>query len=398
MKITMRSTELPGRAAALSCAFFALSTGYFMIVPLLAVYLSSALDNSPQRIGLILAVFTVSSQGSQVFAGIVADRWSDRGVLVAGVMLSCWGFVGFAVTTATAAHVLNALALGFGNAILTVVGKAVLAAVSGERRVAAFALRSMAVNLGSAIGPMIGGLLFGRFAVALYGAAAMYLALGAILIWLAQPRDVRENADAGVGKQFRALAGNRTLVGLAAVSAGFWFLFTQFMFTFPLYANDEYGLKGKVGFLFAVNAVVGVVLQYSLVTSLHRRLDSWRMLAAGTGLVGVSFLLLGLGGTLWWLVLFVIVFSFGEILVVPMIDVVAAEAAPSAGLAGALGFASLGWTVGGVLGNLGGGFLYAEASSHDSMGLFWTLNLVVGMVAAMCFLRIRRQVRREAVA
>jgi MFS transporter, DHA1 family, multidrug resistance protein len=395
MKLSSLRPDLPSRTVALSGGFFVLSVSYFMIVPLLALYMSTDLHTAPQIIGVVLAFFTVFSQGSQVFVGMLADRLGDRTVLTGGIVLVCIGYVGFASVQLLAAEIVCASALGLGNGIITVVGKAVLAAEAGEQRVSAFALRSVAVNLGAAAGPMAGGLLLGRFTAALYAAAVMHVLFWVVLIRPMPSRRNGEKARPPLLGQLRELFGNRGLIALASASVGFWYLYTQFTFTFPLYADDRFDMKGKVGLLFAMNAVLGVALQYLLVTRLSRRKDGWSILGTGLVFVAIAFLVLGLLPTVWGLVIFVVIFSLGELLVVPMLDVLAADIALSpTALAGSLGFASLGWMVGGLAGNLGGGALYQAAQHADHFGYFWTFNGLVGVLTALAFFLIRRRLRK----
>lgn len=385
--------DMPRRALLLSGGIFVLSICSFMVVPLLALYLSRELHSPAGRIGIVLSVMAVANQGLQVVVGIVSDRFGSRPVLGVGVLLASLGYLGFAARPGFALQVVCACTLGLGRAAISLVGKAMLTVEAGDRRASALALRSVAVNAGAAIGPIIGGLLLGRFTVALWAAVAVHG-----IFWLALVRGLAGRGTEatgaerpGPGRQLRALLGNRALLGLTCASVGFWYLFTQLNFTFPLYADDRFGLGGRVGLLFAVNAILSVALQYGAITWLNRRGDGWRNLGLGSAAVAAAFLLLGTVPTAWSLLLFVVVFSLGELVIVPSLDIVTTEVARTAELGGSFGFASLGWAAGGLLGSSFGGYGYQAAKDGGHFGLFWTANFAIGLTAMLAFTLMRRR-------
>lgn len=381
--------DLPRRALYLSGGILALSVSYFMITPLLALYLSTELHSSPGRIGIVLSIMGLANQGLQVFIGAGSVRWGNRKLLSVGVTVACIGYIGFAVGRSFASQLICAFTLGLGNATISLVAKAMLAEQAAGKQTAAFALRSIAVNAGAAIGPIIGGLLFDRFQAVLLAATAIN-----ILFWLAIVRIARQDADErSEQREFRGqvpkILGNPALVGLTCASIGFWYLYTQLTFTFPLYANHRFDLAGRVGPLFAVSAVIAVTLQYPAIMWFKRRVGSWTVLAIGSSILASAFLILGLVPTAWALLFFIVIFSLGELLVVPTLDILTVEVSSAESVAGSFGFTSLGWAAGGLLGNLGGGMLYQVATRSGLLSLFWMFNAMIGGVTALAFLLFR---------
>lgn len=396
MRLARASTELPRRALLLSGGILALSGVYFMIIPLLSLYMSARLHTSPSRIGIVLAVMAIANQGLQMFVGVLAGRWGVRSVLGWGIVIVCLGYLGFASTPPFSLQIASAFALGLGTAATSLLGKAMLADAAVEKRASAFALRAAAVNGGAAAGPVVGALLFGWFKITLLVTAAVYALFWLTLVRPAPASAVMAGGNRNLGQQTRELLGNRTLLGLAAASSGYWYLYTQLTFTFPLYANDRFGLGGKVGFLFGTEAVIAVVLQYPLISWLRRRIDSWRILYTGCLVLTAAFLILSVVPTVWALLLFVVAFALGAMLMGPTLDLLATEISPETAVAGALGVVSLGWALGGLLGNLIGGVLYEAAKGARSFGLFWAFDSFVAAVAAAVFVALGRRFRQRA--
>jgi DHA1 family multidrug resistance protein-like MFS transporter len=312
-------------------------------------------------------------------------------VLAGGVSVACLGYLGLAARPPFELQLAWAAAVGIGTAATSLLGKAMLAEAAPERRPQAFALRAVAVNGGASIGPVVGAVLFGWFEVALVVTAGVYAGFLFAVVRKVPGRDPDMDPGPPPGQQLRALFGNRALVGLTVVSIGFWYLYTQLTFTFPLYANDRFGLAGRAGVFFAVEALVTVVLQYPVVAWLTGRLDGWRIVALGCAGLAAAFLLLGASPQVWGLLLFVVTFAVGALLVIPTLDVLASDLSPQRTLAGSLGVVSLGWAVGGLLGNVLGGVGYELAHESGSYLPFWMVNASIGLAVAAVFMVLRRR-------
>lgn len=383
--------KMPPRALVLSGGIFVLSICSFAVVPLLALYLSKELHVPAGRIGVVLSVMAVANQGLQVLVGIVADRLGTRTILGLGILCASAGYLGFAVRPSFWAQLACAFALGVGRATISLVGKALLTQEAGAAQASALTVRSVAVNAGAALGPLIGGLLLTRFAVALVGAVVVHALFWLVLVRIV-PARAQGTASAdrpALRAQLAALLTNRPLVGLTGASVGFWFLYGQLTFTFPLYADDRFHLGGRVGSLFAVNAVLAVALQYLLISRLNRHADGWWTLCLGCVLCGLAFVVLSAVSAGWSLLVFIIVFSLGELTVVPTLDIVTAQITPDEAIGGTFGFASLGWAAGGLLGSAIGGIAYQAARDTGRFEVFWALNGLVGLCSAAGFLVLR---------
>jgi MFS transporter, DHA1 family, multidrug resistance protein len=394
MKLPGPSFDVPRRTLFLSGGIFVLSICSFMIVPLLALYLARELHTPTGEIGIVLAVMAFANQGLQVLVGVVSDRVGSRMVFSAGVVAVSLGYIGFALGPPFPLQVLCGFSLGIGRATISLLSKVLLISEAGDKRASALTLRSVAVNAGSAIGPVIGALLFASFVPLLVAVVVVHALFWLALIRIVSGRQPRPSYRPGLRQELRMLLANRALLSLTGASVGFWYLYTQLTFTFPLYADDRFHLGGRVGLLFALNAVLAVLLQYGAIAWLGRRFDGWTTLTVGCAVVGVAFLPLWLISSVWALVLFVVLFSLGEIVVVPTLDIVTSDVASASSMGSSFGFASLGWALGGVLGSALGGAAYQAASAPR----FWLLNVAVGIGTALAFLVLRSWFRQPTPA
>jgi DHA1 family multidrug resistance protein-like MFS transporter len=327
-----------------------------------------------------------ANQGLQVMVGVVSDRIGSRTVFGAGIVAVSLGYVGFALGPPVPLQVLCGFSLGLGRATISLLSKVLLTSAAGGKRASALALRSVAVNAGSAIGPVIGALLFTSFVPLLAAVVVVHALFWLVLTRMVSGHWPETRNQTSLRDQLRTLLGNRALRSLSGASVGFWFLYTQLTFTFPLYADDWFHLGGRVGLLFALNAVLAVLLQYGAIAWLTTRFDGWTLLTAGCAMAGLAFLPLWLASSMWVLVLFVILFSLGEIVVVPTLDIVTSNVASSSSMGSSFGFASLGWALGGVLGSVLGGAGYQALSEAGNASRFWLINALIGLGTASAFL------------
>lgn len=382
----VRSLDKVTRATILG--IFAVSIGNFAVAPILALALSVHEHLGPFQIGVILTVLGVSQQALTFFFGVAGDRFGARIVILAGLGARIAGYSVMAVSTRYLMFVAAAALIGIGGALFTPASKAIIAirAVGPAGRRDAFALRSLALNTGAAIGPLLGALLFPVFRLALLLAAATYV--GLLLVYLPLHFD---EPLASIRPSIRTLTlspfRDRRLVRLTICTVGFWALYTQFTLSVPLYVRETLHAGGAVALLFTVNAIVVIALQVVVLKWASRTLSEQGTLSVGAAVVGVAFCLLALPPSLPVFVLFTLVFSVGELLVVPTVDSLTSSLASGGATASYLGFVALGWGAGSLLGNLGGGSAFQLAERAGKATLLWIVCAAVGFATAVAFMR-----------
>jgi MFS transporter, DHA1 family, multidrug resistance protein len=366
------------------------STATFMVMPLLALYLHEVAGVRTVQIGVLLTVLLLTQQGLPPVAGVAADRWGSRRLLTISIAARAMACIGFAVAATLPQLAVAAILMGVGSAASRPTVKALLVEVSGEPSMEAFALRTAAANAGAVVGPLIGGLFFRQFRALFLVVLALYLAYWAmVMLWVPAPA---ARSGATVPAPIRsagAMLRDQVLVLFTLVSGGFWFLYTQFTFTVPIFAQDRFGLGGAMPVMYSLNAVIVIVLQYTVLVRASRWVEPWRLLALGTALLAAACAALALLNGLVAVVLFTLVFSLGELLVVPLLDTVAAALAPPGRVGGYLGFVALSWALGGTLAGPVAGAAYGVAKASGGLWWFWLGNAAVAALTAVGYLLIR---------
>lgn len=128
---------------------------------IVGLYLKDSLLMDLTQIGMMLAVYKLSSSLTQPLFGYLSDRYGGRWFAVGGVlwMALFQGLVGFMPDLSTA--VILAGFAGLGSAAFHPQGASGANAAAGENKTAGVALFMLGGNLGFAVGPILAALIMG---------------------------------------------------------------------------------------------------------------------------------------------------------------------------------------------------------------------------------------------
>ncbi|MGI5216858.1 MFS transporter [Nocardia sp. CA-290969] len=270
------------------------NTGFYMLVPFLAEYLSTDLALSAAVVGVVLGVRNLSQQGLFLVGGSAADRLGARGVIIVGAGIRAAGFALFAVGGSLPVVLLASVLTGFAGALFNPAVRAYIARDSGDRAADAFALFNVFGNTGSALGPVIGTLLVGiGFQLTAVAAAAVFAGL-TVAQMLLLPRRPAPPRDTALRSDFARVFADRRFWAFAFALMGMFALQSQIYFLFTLQVQDLAGPvagPAAVAALFLVETVAVVALQVRITGVLSRRTDRGAAMALGMAVAGAAFLI-----------------------------------------------------------------------------------------------------------
>ncbi len=325
----------PATVRRLLACGFGLSVARALVSPLLVLTLGRQLALGPRDIGLLLGgVLLLATLGS-LYAGYLVDRLAPRRLLLAALLLMA---AGFALLPFCRQPLAAAGALLLTESALVLFGitlKAMLAALlPPAERSRAFSLRYTLANVGYATGPLLASLVAAtRPALAFWLAAALVLACLPLLRGL--PTGRLAAASAAPAPDFAAtlqlLRRDRTLILftigslLACVVQA---RFSDYLALYLLQTRSDAEVLRWMSVLITTNSLTVVLLQYPLGKLLRpHTLLRWIMassLLLAAGLAGCA-----LSDSLWVWAGWMVVFTLGEILLVPAeylyIDAIAPE-------------------------------------------------------------------------
>jgi MFS transporter, DHA1 family, multidrug resistance protein len=251
-------------------------------------------------------------------------------------------------------------------------------------------------GLGLTIGPLLGALLL-RFDFALVALAAGGSFLLAFLVTLAYMPPVRvatEQHDLTYG--IRLALADRRFMALTLLLMGYWFMWVQLTISLPLTARAVSGTADAVSWVYALNAVMSLVLQVPLMRLAERRLGPMPILVLGTALMALGLGAVAVAGTTPTLLLCVALFSLGALLAAPSQQTVAADLANPAALGSYFGVSALALAFGGGIGNFTGGLLYELGQDRGVPMMPWLVFCAIGLASAAGLLVMHRSFVRAS--
>jgi MFS family permease len=387
--------DLPRSVHVLVLGAFVNRAGAF-VLPFLALYVSVRLGLGPGVASLTLGCYGVGSLVGSLAGGQLADRFGRRVVMVGALAGSALMLVALSRFRSAPA----VLAATFGLSLVSDMYRPAMQAfiadvVPVEQRAHAFGLNYLAINLGFAVAPFVGGMLAEHSFSLLFYVDAVTSGLFAALIALALPESLPAPTPSQRGQPREGfLAASRRILrhGVFVAFCAALFLVTlcyaQAFATLPLSMN-ALGIGEKVyGRIIAVNGMMIVAFQL-LVTSAVVRFDRTLMMALSAVLVGTGFALNAFAVTWLGLVGAVVVWTIGEMMQSPLVGPIVADLAPTPLRARYMAFSGFAFSGGAALGSVFGGYLFAAWGRV----WFWPGVGSAAFLGALVFWGLRRPLR-----
>src|SRR5580700_9954630 len=373
--------------------------GYGLILPFEIIYLHQIRGFSTSTAGLVLAATMGTAAIATPPTGALLDRYSAKGIVVAGSLASALGYAGFAYVDhpwqAFACSIVSGAgigAAGTANRQLTVT------LVKREQRAAAFALNRVAGNFGLGAGATVAGFVIAS-AQQLSSFQTLYLfdaityAGFALIVLAAVPSPGAETVTAtdASGTGFRAVARDRLFLTVIAANIVLVVVgHTFFSNILPPFVRTHTSLgPAAIGIVFLVNTSFVVIAQIPAVRVVARMRRA-HAFAAASALFAIS-LLAVLPATLIHSELaatsllagVAIVFAIGECVHIVVLGPLVADMAPAHLLGRYLSLYSLTFSISLALGPAIGGVLLQTAP--DAV---WWGGALAAVLAGAVLLRL----------
>ena len=366
-----------------------------------------ALTGSAVHLGLVIAVRTVPAFGLGLVAGVVADSFNRRTVLITTKLIVLVLGTLFAVALVLDWIVLWHVYLftflrGATQAFDQPARRAMVPSIVPKHLVTnAMALSSGSVQVMRIFGAGGAGLLiaFGGIEAAFVAVAAIYLA-AVFFTWRLNVPDHVRKGYRGVSSMlsdltegFRYAWNSPDIRGIVVVGGGYFSFGTAFIFVFaPLIAVNvlEIGDSG-FGYLMAAMGAGGVVGSLALAAINPRKRRG--LIAVGT-LALVGLLLVAVGATSYYGSAFmvfatVVALGLGQSWVIPIINATILDAAPEDMRGRMLGLLSLDRATA-TLGGAAAGFLAAGVGAPTGQVIFGVACVVTAAVMFVFYPAIRQ--------
>ncbi|UQZ48281.1 MFS transporter [Bacillus sp. PK3-037] len=332
-----------------------------MTTPFLAIYLHQETGEGFGVIGLVIGLGYFATTIGGIIGGTLSDRIGRKSVMLCSIFI--WSIVFFLfgiVHTILWFSLLNILS-GLCHSFFEPVSKALMVELAdSKKRLSIFSLRYLAINVGGALGPLLGtylGLVSSGTPFIITG--AVYLCYALLLLFMMNKLLLKHKRNSK--KEFHLSFIVKTLkkdVALRYYIAGGIFLlfsYSQMESTLLQYLNLDFVNGVKIfSILITINAVTVIILQLPL-TRLFERYKSMTTISVGTGCCIIGNI--GFAFSTGWLTFCISMFilTMGEILCFPSMNVLMDELAPDSmrgAYYGAQNFYNIGEFIGPWLGGM----------------------------------------------
>ncbi|WP_444996447.1 MFS transporter [Aliikangiella sp. IMCC44359] len=384
--ITMSDKKRQQELRFLLLYTFIMVTGFFMLMPLVAVHFVNNVGMTATLVGLALAVRQLTQQGLTVLGGLMSDHFGIKPVMCCGVLLRAVGFAALAWTNSPWLLFFALIISALGGALFEAPYQASIITLTNEKERSHYYLLSNLVGgVASTVGPLLGiALLQYDFQAVCFGAAACFLVNFLIAIFLLpslkkQPDEEKES----LLNNIHLVMKNKKFIFFIGVMMGYWFTAMQVNISFPLWAEKITGNQESVGVMYALSAAITVLLQYPLVKWLERWLAAHQILTLGMAIMSIAIGMIAWANNFSLFLVCIAIFTLGVLLTRPTQQSITAALANKNALGTFMGVSSLGLAIGGGLGNFIGGWLFDISSIYQMPGLPWFVFCCVGLLSTL---------------
>ncbi|WP_107727151.1 MDR family MFS transporter [Desmospora activa] len=372
----------------------------FMSLPFLALYLARSSELPPWLIGLVVGMGALAGTFGGFVGGYLSDRWGRGVVMVTTLYGWVVVFIGFALATEVWMFLLLNTLNGLCRSFFEPTSQALMADLTPpEKRMRVFGIRYMAINVGAALGPLIGAYLAWMSGTAAFWlTSAIYLAYAVVLTGLMTRYRAELSSQSGGADRIRV--GEAFAVIRRDLALGFFILggilghigYAQNESNLPLHLDQLFGEHNAwYPTLLALNAVTVILLQM-VITRWGEKRSILSNMMLGSGLLAAGLLFFAFGGSGWWFLAGMFILTLGEILLFPSSSLFIDRLAPEhlrGTYFGASNFRSIGFFIGPAM----GGWMLGE---WGGMAMFTFVAVIAGGGAVFFWWGHRAWLRQQA--
>lgn len=297
------------------------------VMPLLTIILTQNIGLSSQSTGFYISLSGLLYVPAAIIGGKLADTIGRKKVIMLfdGLAAALYILAGLMHPSMSMVYILM-----MAGACMVTAGPAHDALIADlttpATRNGAYALSYMGWNIGFAVGPVIGGMLYKNHLPLVFIGDALTALLALSLIALFVPETILRTKEDIVevsrslekreeGSILTVLLKRPMLIYFAIIMLGYSFAYAQWSFMLPMQTIQNFGADGAkyFGYFAGFNGLV-VMLFTPIVTKISERIKSMRRMVYGGLLYALGFGMLGVTHSSASVFFWVFTFTIGEII------------------------------------------------------------------------------------
>lgn len=359
------------------------NVGIFMVIPFLAIYLTSLDTLTTVDAGLIIGVSFWFQRAGSLLGGLLSDMFNTKSTMLIGLLIRIPGYFMLGYVTDFYLLTISCSLIGLGSSIYLPAAKSSLVSnVTELDRVSALSIRMIFSNIGVAIAPVLGLFIFKFSPELLFNSVGIMFAILFIFNCYIRSNNDTKDREKFTLKNFYSLCKKSEMICISVIMCVFMIAYMQLEITIPLFANNMFDTSAA-SLVFIVNAIAVILLQLPI-SKWACNEDREKVLCIGGLTFLLSFFLISeIESSLVLLLFSVVVFTLGEIIFSIRLDYDATNIDKDM-VASSFGVLSLAGAFGGLIGSYIGGRFYEIHFEMLSLG-FWEISAIFSALIALFF-------------
>jgi MFS family permease len=308
----------------------------FMIRPFLVLYLYGQMEGSIMLPMIIVGLQPLCGMFVSWYGGSWSDRFGRKPLMFVALVLQMLSMIGYVFAQDVWQYALISIVNGVGFALYMPAANAQITdLVAEERRAEVFALMHTAFNVGAAVGPVLGLLMFRWNPSAVFIISTCTFLFYALLVWLKLPetapyRDTKSKTDRNIPhvKTRFSWKTHKSLLLMTLWGLPVGFLYAQVETTFPLHLQTNFvHYQAVLTSLLTFNGIMVIALQIWIARRTEM-IKSHYVIGVSYALFAIVSMGYGYFGIIYLLFAAEFVFTIGEMIFGPHTQKVISIMAP----------------------------------------------------------------------
>lgn len=368
-----------------------------MVLPFLTKYLKEDLGFSFEQVGWIMSCFGLGSFMGSWLGGKLTDKIGFYKVMVFSLMTS--GLLFFVLQFITTFYAI-CFAMLFIMIIADMFRPAMFVSLGTyakpENRTRALTLVRLAVNLGFAAGPALGGLIImgiGYQGLFWVDGLSCIMAISIFWITVKEKKATKSNVSQTTDLAHKGIFHDYPMLVFLIVSFLTAMIFFQLFTTLPLYHAEKYGLtEFQTGLLMTLNGFLIFLLEMPIVSYFERKnINKIKIVLIGSLMMGLSFYVLYLDSWTGILIVSILFLTFGEMFAFPFSNAFALSRAPRGREGQYMGYYTMSFSVAHIASSKTG----MEIIAHFGYLTNWMVMGSLGFLAVLLSIIVLKMIRSE---
>jgi len=370
-----------------------------MVLPFLSKYLKEDLHFSYNQVGWIMVAFGFGSMLGSWLGGKLSDKIGFYKIMIfslftSGVSLFFVQYITTFWALCVAMFLLMTIADMFRPAMFVSLG----AYAKPENRTRALTLVRLAVNLGFAAGPALGGLIImgmGYSGLFWVDGASCIISISIFALLVKEKKKVVHDDKTESAVETKSVFHDKIFWVFLFVSFITAMIFFQLFTTLPLYHNEKFGLSEfQTGLLMTLNGLLIFSLEMPTVGFLERKaFPKIRIIIVGSFIMALSFFILLINFWAGILVVSMVCISIGEVLTFPFSNAFALSRAPRGQEGRYMALYTMSFSLAHIISSKVG----FEIITRLGYQINWLFMAFIGVIATGCCIWIKNALVTEKV-